>query len=89
MLLWNIQKCIVQRLQLGSIENLAYWMGMQWLPGGMTFQLCDRSGTQESFDVNGNGKTYVYASHTYISLTAWKRILHRGLIVEFLYDGLR
>jgi disease resistance protein RPS2 len=51
----------VINLQLGSIENLAYWMDMLWLPCGLTFQLSDRSGMQVSFDIDGDGKTYVYA----------------------------
>ncbi|GJN17449.1 hypothetical protein PR202_gb04513 [Eleusine coracana subsp. coracana] len=53
---------MVQNLQLGSIEDMAYWMSMRWLPCGLTFILSDRFGIKVSFDVNEDSKTYIYAS---------------------------
>jgi len=55
----------VQNLQLGSIEDLAAWMGMLWLPCGLTFQLSDRFDMKVSLDANRDSNSYVYASDTY------------------------
>lgn len=52
----------VQNLQLGRIGDLVDWMAMRLLPCGLTFQLSDWSDLRVSFDINENGKTYVYAS---------------------------
>ncbi|GJM92857.1 hypothetical protein PR202_ga09363 [Eleusine coracana subsp. coracana] len=38
---------MVQNLQLGSIEDMAYWMSMRWLPCGLTFILSDRFGIKK------------------------------------------
>ncbi|XP_062223781.1 probable disease resistance protein At4g27220 isoform X2 [Phragmites australis] len=56
----------VGNLQLGSIEDLADWIHMLWLPCGLTFQLSDRFGMKVSLDVGGDSKTYVYASDAYL-----------------------
>jgi disease resistance protein RPS2 len=83
----------VINLQLGSIENLAYWMDMLWLPCGLTFQLSDRSGMQVSFDINGDGKTYVYAddAHFFNSLgedsSLWFNCFQKfQIVVSLLMD---
>ncbi|RLM92002.1 hypothetical protein C2845_PM08G28280 [Panicum miliaceum] len=55
----------IRNLQLGSIEDLAAWMGMLWLPCGLTFQLSDRFGMKVSLDANRDSNSYVYASDTY------------------------
>ncbi|KAL5227172.1 hypothetical protein ABZP36_015437 [Zizania latifolia] len=56
---------VVQNMQLGIIGDIADWMGMLWLPCGLTFQLCDKFGMRVSFGVNEDSKTIVYASDAY------------------------
>lgn len=56
----------VQNLRLGDVEDIAdWWMGMQWLPCGLTFNLSERHGSEVSHDANMGGNTYVYASDAY------------------------
>jgi hypothetical protein len=55
----------VQNLRLGDVEDLADWMGMLWLPCGLTFNLSDKHGLEVLLDANMGGNTHVYASDAY------------------------
>ncbi|WVZ68526.1 hypothetical protein U9M48_017457 [Paspalum notatum var. saurae] len=59
---------VVRNLHLGDIgiEDLEDWMGMLWLPRGLTFKLSDKFDMKVSLDSNRDDNSYVYATDAYL-----------------------